>query len=344
MKKTGAFFTFLALIITALTSGCMSSPRGLNPAIKTDGNLATVAAGETLYLKASGQYITWEVSSSSGGFQPAAEGTFISQRGLLTVAVDEPALFLYVTARSARNGRSDTKQVRVVSVDAVDIIPAHQSVDVGRRSQFTAIVTGNNYPDNTVIWRVSSNAEGTGAVAWGTSINENGVLKVSAYERATVLYVFATSVLDLRVYGSVIIYVNNPVYVVHYSTPTAVYFFPSAPHSSHPNNHPYPNPPVNTPVKPPPPPKPPVSPPHNNPHAKPPEDSPRDRPHANPPEDTPKDRPHAKPPEDTPRDRPHSNPHRNNRYIEPPEDIPPVRSNPPANAPANNSRRSENRR
>ena len=162
MKKTVAFFMFIALIITAFLLGCAGAPSWRNSvAIKIDGDLATVVAGGTLDFRASGQYIIWDVSSSSRGFQPAAEGTFISQRGLLTVAVDEPALFLYVTARSAKNGRSDTKQIRVVTVDAVDIIPAHQSVELGRRSQFTAIVTGNNYPDNTVIWRVSSSADGT---------------------------------------------------------------------------------------------------------------------------------------------------------------------------------------
>ncbi|MDR0321133.1 MAG: hypothetical protein LBI28_06495 [Treponema sp.] len=324
MKKTGAFFTFIALIITiALLSGCVGFSTWNPVTIKIDGNLATIVAGETLNFRASGQYIIWEVSSSSDGSQPAADGTFITQRGLLTAAIDEDALFLYVTATSAKNGRSDTKRIRVVTVDAVNIIPAHQSVELGRSTQFVARVEGYNYPEHTVIWRVSSNASGTGAVAFGTNINENGLLRVASNERATVLYVFATSIIDLRVSGSTFITVS-PVYVSrHYSSST--FFFFAAPHTRPPANRPHPNPPVNHPNDRPHP-NPPANTPNDRPHPNPPANHPNDRPHSNPPVNTPNDRPHSNPPANHPNDRPHSNP-----PVNTPNDRP--HSNPPVNAP-----------
>jgi hypothetical protein len=333
MKKNSALSTFIALIITTLLSGCAGSPKWHNSvAIKIDGKLAMVVAGEALNFKASGKYIIWDVSSSRDGYQPAADGTFISQRGLLTVDIDEEALFLYVTARSAKNGRSDTKQIRVVTVDAVSIIPANLSVETGRTSQFVARVIGSNYPNHAVIWRVSSTADGTGAVSFGTKINENGLLRVSANERASVLYVFATSILNLRVSDSVFIDVN-PVYVVHHST-TAVFFFPTASHADHPHSNPPVNNPNNNPRS-----NPPVNPPNNRPHQNPPGDNPHNNPRSNPQVNPPNNRPHSDTQGDNPRNNPRSNPSANtqdDRYLDPPENTRPnnPRSNPSTDTPA----------
>jgi hypothetical protein len=205
MKRTGKFLALITLIvITGLVSGCVGFQMLLNSVtISTSGNVSTVVAGGTLNFRASGQNIIWAVSSSSDGSQPVANGTFITPSGVLTVASDETALVLYIFATSASDGQSDIKQIRVVTVNTVNITPVNQTVAVGRTSQFRAQVTGNNNPDSTVTWRVSSNSAGTGAVTQGTSINANGLLTVSANETLRTLYIVATSTVDPTKSGSV---------------------------------------------------------------------------------------------------------------------------------------------
>jgi hypothetical protein len=204
MKKANKFLALITLIITILVSGCAGFQMLLNSVtISTNGNVSTVVAGGTLSFRASGQNIIWAVSSSSDGSQPVANGTFITPNGLLTVASDETALVLYIFATSASDGQSDIKQIRVVTVNSINITPANQTVAVGRTSQFRAQVMGNNNPDSTVTWRVSSNSAGTGAVSQGTSINTNGLLTVSANETLRTLYIIATSVIDPTKSGSV---------------------------------------------------------------------------------------------------------------------------------------------
>jgi hypothetical protein len=66
---------------------------------------------------------------------------------------------------------------------------------------------------------VSSNAEGTGAVTRGTSINSNGLLTVSANETAKTLYVIATSVADTSISAIFAINVSAPVIIQPPVTP-----------------------------------------------------------------------------------------------------------------------------
>jgi hypothetical protein len=80
----------------------------------------------------------------------------------------------------------------------------------GASVQFTASVSGSNNPSNAVTWRVSSNAAGTGAVAQGTGINNNGLLTVSANETSAILYILATSATDTTKSGSAVVSVIIP--------------------------------------------------------------------------------------------------------------------------------------
>jgi uncharacterized protein YjdB len=190
MKKN----LILVVASVLVLSGCASLLYGV--VIRTSGNVSSVLAGGTLNMRASGRDIVWSVSSNSSGTGGVASGTFINQNGVLSVAVNETALVLFVTATSTRDGYSDTRQIRVVTVTGVVISPLNQTVVAGRTLQFRAQVTGNNNPDNAVTWRVSSNASGTGAVTQGTSISAAGLLTVAPNEALSTLFVIATSVVD----------------------------------------------------------------------------------------------------------------------------------------------------
>ena len=196
MNKASIFFRIIAFsaVIVLILTGCASILHGVN--IRTVNNISSVRAGGTLDLRSSGRDIVWSVSSGSDGSGVVAAGTFINQNGLLTVAANETASVLYVTARSARDGFSNTRQIRIVTVTGVTITPVNQTVAIGSSLQFRAQVLGSNNPDSVVTWRVSSNAAGTGNVTNRTSINTNGVLTVAPNESARTLFVFATSVID----------------------------------------------------------------------------------------------------------------------------------------------------
>ena len=171
----------------------------------------SVTCGRTLQFRASvtgnnnpDNAVTWRVSSNAAGTGAVTPGTSISSSGLLTAAVNESLPYLYIFATSVLD-RSKTGSV-VVSVlvpvvTGVSVNPPYQSVTRGRSFQFSASVIGINDPVNTVTWRVSSNAYGTGSVTWGTDINANGLLTVSTNEVFTTLYVIATSVLDPSISG-----------------------------------------------------------------------------------------------------------------------------------------------
>jgi hypothetical protein len=183
--------------------------------IRTENNLSSVKRGGTLRITASGRGLVWTVSSTPDGTGPVAPGTGIDSNGLLTVAANETAIYIYIivisTTDSSRGASSqDTKQIRVVDVTGVNVSPQNASVTTGRTQQFAASVIGNNSPDGAVTWKVSSNTTGTGAVTAGTSINASGLLTVAANETLRNLIVTATSVVDPSVWDSVSVTVLVP--------------------------------------------------------------------------------------------------------------------------------------
>ena len=168
-----------------------------------------------------------------------------NNNGLLTVANNESLPVLYFIATSTVDtSKSGTVSVSVIRpiVTSVTVSPANLTVPAGSSVQFAATVAGTNNPDTTVTWRVSSNAAGTGAVTQGTSINNNGLLTISAGETSSILFVFATSTFDPNMSGSVILSV----------TPAPV--TPPPPVNPPPTQPPVINPPdiVNPPTTPPP--------------------------------------------------------------------------------------------
>jgi hypothetical protein len=205
MKETTRLFGFIAVltVIGLILTGCASLDRVFNPVnISVSHNLSSVRVGGTLAFRATGRNIIWSVSSTIDGAGSVAEGTFIDSSGELRVSSNETAATLYVRAISTQNNLTDYRRIRVVTVTGVTVDPAGQSVAIGRTLQFRASVAGNNNPDNVVTWRVSANADGTGAVSSETIISANGMLTVSANETLTILHVLVTSVVDPSISGS----------------------------------------------------------------------------------------------------------------------------------------------
>lgn len=196
MKKTSIYFSLFAItaIIMLLISGCASIFYSVT--IRTDGNISSALAGSSINLRSSGRNVIWAISSTSDGSGQVANGTFITQNGMLTIDPNESSSVIYVFARSERDGFSDIRQIRIVTVTGVTIIPASQVVVIGRTLQLRSQVTGTNNPDHAVTWAVSSNAAGTGSVTQGTNINANGLLTVASSESLRTLHIIATSRVD----------------------------------------------------------------------------------------------------------------------------------------------------
>jgi hypothetical protein len=168
------------------------------PAVIVNPAEANIARGGTQRFNATvsgdnnpGQTVTWTVTG--GG-----DGTSITADGLLTVAADESAAALTVTATSTvYAGTFGTASVTVYAdrsqipaVSSVTVSPAAAAVGKGRTLTFSAAVSGTNNPPQTVTWSV------TGGTAAGTVISGMGVLSVAADESARTLTVTAASTVD----------------------------------------------------------------------------------------------------------------------------------------------------
>ncbi len=171
---------------------------------------AKVEVGETQKFNATvtgkGDYynrsVVWTVTGSSNA------GTFISSNGVLTVATDETAATLTVTATAAGDGiTSATAKVTVTppaTITGVTVEPANATVEAGKTQEFTAKVTGTGDYNENVTWTVS------GKKSDDTTISEDGVLTVAADETAATLTVTATAVGDKTTSGTATVTVTQP--------------------------------------------------------------------------------------------------------------------------------------
>jgi len=190
----------------------ISGPKVGSVTLTSVGNATSVAAGGTLKWnataagKSQNQDIAFSVGSRSGGTGPVAPGTAIAADGTLTVSANETASSLFVKAVSVTDPtKTDTKEVRVMTVTSVTVTIAGGTARAvrGGTLRFNATVTGNNNPDGAVTWKVSSTADGTGAVTTGTVMAANGTLTIAATEAAATLYVIATSRINTEKSGSI---------------------------------------------------------------------------------------------------------------------------------------------
>ena len=148
------------------------------------------------------QAVNWSVSGN------ASANTVISPVGELSVAADETATALIVTAVSGIDGsKFGSAAVTVTSpaatVSGVTVTPDSAAVAKGSTYTFGAAVIGTNNPPQAVNWSVSGNDNPA------TIINSSGVLAVAAGETAAALTVTATSVADGTVSGSSVVTVTE---------------------------------------------------------------------------------------------------------------------------------------
>ncbi|MFV0413574.1 MAG: Ig-like domain-containing protein, partial [Oscillospiraceae bacterium] len=125
-----------------------------------------------------------------------AEGTLVSETGLLTVAENETAAsFAVVATARADAGKTARAEVTVLAQDApavtgVAVSPKTAGVPQGQTQQFSAAVAAENGADESVAWRVS------GQTSPGTQIDQSGLLTIAFDEQATTLAIQAASVFD----------------------------------------------------------------------------------------------------------------------------------------------------
>ncbi|MDR2485225.1 MAG: hypothetical protein LBD55_07510 [Treponema sp.] len=180
---------FIAAVLIA--AGCDTGGGGSVPpvtGVTVSPDDATVVKGRTRQFSAEvkgghKQTVTWTVTGGTAG-------TSISSEGLLSVAANETAAALKVTAASTEDPTKSgiaTVAVTVSTITGVTVSPDDATVVKGGTRQFSAEVKGDHEPEQTVTWTV------TGGTA-KTSISSEGLLFVAANETAAALKVTAASV------------------------------------------------------------------------------------------------------------------------------------------------------
>jgi hypothetical protein len=220
MKNTKSFLGLAALlpaIIALVLTGCPDpNGGGDNPdptvtSVTVSSTTSIVEQGKDLTFTATvtgdnspAQTVTWEVSRSDGAVKDDTKFTGAK----LTVAGDEPIGTLTVTATSTvdktKSGTMDVtvyEEGKVPTVTSVTVSPATASVAKGGTATFTATVTGDNSPAQTVTWSVSGDS--------GTTISAVGSLSVVANESAATLTVTATSTVDTTKSGTAAVTVTD---------------------------------------------------------------------------------------------------------------------------------------
>ncbi|MBS6723827.1 MAG: leucine-rich repeat protein [Clostridiales bacterium] len=135
------------------------------------------------------QSVKWEISGNT------SEKTTISDKGMLSVPLDEEAESITVKATSVQD-TSKSAEVTVTIAKAipevywVKISPNNLGLSRGDKQTFKATVAGINNPSQEVVWSVEGNEKEQ------TVISQEGVLQIAADETANVLRVKAISKQD----------------------------------------------------------------------------------------------------------------------------------------------------
>ena len=158
---------------------------------------ATVEKGKTQQFEATVELssgedkdgVTWSILGAN------SDDTAISEEGLLTVAADETATEITVTATSVKDayifGTATVTVIDPITVASVAVTPSPAEVAKGHTLQFEAEVE-LSYGEDTegVTWSIS------GAASGDTAISGEGLLTVAAEETATSITVTAKSKKD----------------------------------------------------------------------------------------------------------------------------------------------------
>ncbi|MCI5924753.1 MAG: discoidin domain-containing protein [Oscillospiraceae bacterium] len=139
-----------------------------------------VQAGTTAQLTATvknyteTRAVTWRVSGNT------SENTVIDENGVLTVAEEEGASSITVTATSVEDStKSGSKSITILPAYAV--YPNSGSVYKGETTQFVVQYKGTDLPTSDYTWSVAPRYSWS-TLAGGTSISEDGLLTVDSNE------------------------------------------------------------------------------------------------------------------------------------------------------------------
>lgn len=157
------------------------SPRA--PAVNRGGSVEFQAIVKSGGSAAASQNVNWRVTGASSA------GTVISDTGVLTVASNETAAVITVTATAAGTDVYGQTSVVIPMINGVLVTTGNMTPPVGGNAYFTAQVSGLNLNTEAreVLWSVDP------AVA-GASISGDGVLSIgSGITPGTVITVRATA-------------------------------------------------------------------------------------------------------------------------------------------------------
>ena len=140
--------------------------------------------------------VIWSISGNTDS------NTTISDKGILSVSLNEKAKQITVTATSVAD---NTKSARVTInieeivpvINGIAITPSVASTVCGQSCQFNAVVFGFYNPSQSVIWSISGNKSSN------TMIDSNGLLKIADNETSKQITVKAVSSADKTITASV---------------------------------------------------------------------------------------------------------------------------------------------
>ena len=142
------------------------------------------------------QKVTWSISGNTDS------NTTISDKGILSVSLNEKAKQITVTATSVADNTKSTSVTITIEeivpvINGIAITPSVVSTVCGQSCQFNAVVFGFYNPSQTVIWSISGNKSSN------TKIDSNGLLTIAENETSKQITVKAVSSADKTITASV---------------------------------------------------------------------------------------------------------------------------------------------
>jgi hypothetical protein len=207
-KYGDAAVTVLLPVVNSVSvSGPASADRGTTAQFNED----VVFNDDANIPAAVSRSVNWSVARQSG---QKKTGTSINGSGVLTIAGDEEAGNLVITATSVYNFSASGTAVIAVTVPSslpevlqVEVSPQSATLLRGETHTFSANVSVSGGAETTVNWTV------TGKNSASTGITGNGVLSIGTDETAVTLTVRATSTVTgfESKYGEAVVTVPAPV-------------------------------------------------------------------------------------------------------------------------------------
>ena len=211
MKKTLVLFVLaftLSLLMSCPTPSSPSNKKVISVTVNPKTTGLTVDKGGTKEFTAhvivqggASTAVTWDVAADPAAI--LAAGTKIDANGKLTVAAEETAAKLKVTASSAADkSKKGSVTVNVTSkdhppkVNSVTVDPKGATVNKGETKEFTAVVEVENNAPTGVTWTVTGNVKNGTTIAPLESDSNKATLTVAANETAQSLTITAKSTHD----------------------------------------------------------------------------------------------------------------------------------------------------